>query len=57
MTNEFRGTWTIDCMITKFDSTSLRLRGDHVFAPRQHHTTERNHVQLRDDVAMTAKAS
>jgi hypothetical protein len=22
MTNEFRGLWTIDCMITKFDSTS-----------------------------------
>jgi hypothetical protein len=22
MTNEFRGSWTIDCMITKFDSTS-----------------------------------
>ena len=29
MTNEFRGLWTIDCMITKFDSTSNPYRTEY----------------------------
>jgi hypothetical protein len=29
MTNEFCGTWTIDCMITKFDSTSNPYRTEY----------------------------
>jgi hypothetical protein len=29
MTNVFRGLWTIDCMITKFDSTSNRHRTEY----------------------------
>jgi hypothetical protein len=49
MTNEFRGSWTIDCMITKFDSTSNSYRTEYSdvrFGSCVTNTVEYNGAQL-----------